>query len=491
MVSENPAGLKLPQPNLFLPTDFQLLSETGVAPNASVPSLILEEEGLSLHYLLDSEFPIPKAAVFALLQSGELYWSPRNVAMGILLVELLRDSLTEYVYDAEQAGFKFALDSHASGLQLTLSGFSDKLIDLLLAILQKIRTAEFQVDRFLSLRDLVRRDSLNFFLEQPYQLAMYEYILLVEVPRWHMRRIADEVADIELNDVVRFSQRFFSRLHVEVLVHGNLSPEGAHLVGKSLRTVLQYQALDRSEKFVRRIVQIPTHAQGFTLVRENTNPDNSNSAIYLSFQLGVLTLEETISLEILAKILEKRFFQSLRTEQQLGYVVASSASHNMNVSSLAFVIQSAVHLPSYLDARIEEYLMSFRNELEELAEEEFAGYVWALKAVKLEKDKFLFQKTSRLWAEVVKQRFLFDKRDLEARILDGDLMELRHAVVRMYEERISSQGSSRRKVAVHMSKSRETLDHPFHEIGDAVDFQRRQSLYTAQYYTPYLSDRLP
>jgi insulysin len=68
-------------------------------------------------------------------------WSSR------LLVDLVNDSLTEFVYDAELAGLNYTFTSNSLGTLVTVEGYNDKLPVLARYLLERIRGLNIRPER--------------------------------------------------------------------------------------------------------------------------------------------------------------------------------------------------------------------------------------------------------------------------------------------------------------------------------------------------------
>ncbi len=84
-----------------------------------------------------------------------VYYDPVNLNMTNLFVELFRDSITEYSYEADLAGLRYGLNPNNYGLNISFSGFNDKMDVLLNKVFE--RMASFRVDsqRFNILKESV------------------------------------------------------------------------------------------------------------------------------------------------------------------------------------------------------------------------------------------------------------------------------------------------------------------------------------------------
>ena len=67
-----------------------------------------------------------------------------------LYVDLVKDSLTEFSYDASLAGLQYDLGSTILGLSMTLSGYNDKL-----HVLKKARNLDVREDRLAVIKENV------------------------------------------------------------------------------------------------------------------------------------------------------------------------------------------------------------------------------------------------------------------------------------------------------------------------------------------------
>ncbi|CAM9723453.1 unnamed protein product, partial [Hapterophycus canaliculatus] len=117
---------------------------------------------------------------------------------------------------------------------------------------------------------------------------------------------------------------------------------------------------------------------------------------------------------------------SLRTKQQLGYLVFSGVKLVEGVSFMYLLVQSAERTPSYITDRSLEFLEGWRQELVNLPASKLSDYVGGLVDRKLEPDRRLSSEAERNWAEISTGQLRFDRRREEANALkqirEGDLL---------------------------------------------------------------------
>jgi hypothetical protein len=97
--------------------------------------------------------------------------------------------------------------------------------------------------------------------------------------------------------------------------------------------------------------------------------DDSAIVIYLQGPDDSLATRATIAL--LGTILRTPFFDSLRTEQQLGYVVSAGTMPILNSSGLTMTIESPGADPVLLETRINAFLRDYAPQLESMPDSMF------------------------------------------------------------------------------------------------------------------------
>ena len=93
------------------------------------------------------------------------------------------------------------------------------------------------------------------------------------------------------------------------------------------------------------------------------DPNQENSAIEITFQVGPLSIRNEAILRLLMHLMKAPCFATLRTTEQLGYTVWSGVTESpCGILSIWFIVQSKDYGPAYLDTRIEHFLEVFRTE---------------------------------------------------------------------------------------------------------------------------------
>jgi len=95
---------------------------------------------------------------------------------------------------------------------------------------------------------------------------------------------------------------------------------------------------------------------------------NPNSAIQCYFQGGEKTYAKSALFQVLVELIREPAFNTLRTQEQLGYIVKVTYSSSAKVIGLNIKIQSARYGADYLEHRINNFIENLPNFSEEQVE---------------------------------------------------------------------------------------------------------------------------
>ncbi|MGI9279721.1 MAG: insulinase family protein [Endozoicomonas sp.] len=392
------AEMTIPKRNEFIARDLELRESSP----ESIPQVLLEEPGFRVWSMTDSHFEVPRANVRIKVSTEKASKTAEDVIEMQLYRTLLSRSLNEYGYPAKEAGLNYGLTSGREGLTITLSGYQGKQALLLEDILKGIKQfnpdqAEFDQEKAL----LIRRVKNKQF-QPPYRLGM-DRLSQDLYPNYRDDQILLATAEkVTLSEVKQYAKDFYSSIYVEMLVHGNHSSEEslklAELVDKALLT-----EDNRGRLF----------KQPFNLLKDNkrtiTADFNHNDSLYITYyqRPGIDDRDRAIY-SLLGRLMATPFFNQLRTEQQLGYIVFAGARPIERHPGLIFVVQSPVLGPEGIEQKVAEFLKGQQERMKTLTDEELAQYRQGLLGDLLKKDANLDERSSRFWQSLDGQEAGFE-----------------------------------------------------------------------------------
>ncbi|KAI0634940.1 LuxS/MPP-like metallohydrolase [Trametes polyzona] len=439
--------LYLPAPNPFIPEDLSV-EKHDVPEPAKHPLLVLRSDLSQLWHKKDDQFWVPKAHVRIVVKSPLAYTTPRHAMLTRVLVDLVDDALAEITYDAALAGLSYSISCQICGLTASVGGYNDKIHTLLRIVLDKLRGLRAQPDRLHVIKENIQREYENFYMGQPSNLSEYYATWLFMPTIWTPAEKLTELSGINEADVERHRDDILSKISIEMLVNGNVSRERSVELLSLTEECLWPRALLPSEIPQQRSLVLPRGSDVISRKR-HTNPKEINSSLSYYLQFGeVPDAKLRSTLALIGHMIREPCYSILRTEEQLGYVVASSQWSIDGTLGLGIRIQS-VRPPWFLESRVDAFLETFGDRVANMSDEEFAKHKEGLIVKKLERVKNLYEETSRFWGHIRSGYYDFLRHEVDASLIrELTLPE----VVATYDAlvRPSTGAQTRKKLSVHL-----------------------------------------
>lgn len=393
-------GLALPKQNDFIPSNLEVLGErnTSAVP-AGRPQLLKATSTARLWHKQDDRFFLPKANVSFLLRTPRVNDSPRTAVMSRIMVELVKDALSEYSYDAEVAGLLYNVDSQLDGIIGVVAGYNDKLQVLLESILDTLTKLTVDEKRFAVVMDQVRRNYQNFDMEEPYQHAAFYSSYLLTEKIWTQHEKLAVIDSVSHGDVQKYVGWVQEQMHIEMLAHGNISADKALELLEQVESHLGAKPLPEHETLPSRSLLLPPGSNTAWKLPVR-NRENVNSSLEYYVQVGnPVDVKLRATLSLFAQIAHEPCFDQLRTKEQLGYLVFSGARRNVGTMGFRVIVQSERD-SDYLESRIDAFFDQLLHMLKNMKPEEFDAHKRSLINKKLENVKNLAEETNRFWSSI-------------------------------------------------------------------------------------------
>jgi secreted Zn-dependent insulinase-like peptidase len=416
-LSTNP-DLYLPKPNPFIAVDLALRQEQ---PEVSKPVRIDVQEGFTLWFDHDTSYGSPRGNFYVSIRSPLARTTPKEAVLTDLYAAVVADQLNSFSYPAQLAGLGFELYDHQRGFTLKISGYTGKQAVLLEKILAALRFPEITSERFVRLRDNLVRRLRNLALERPYGQTISDLRrLLLDTIWWPDAKIeAAEAATPEALKV--FVPRLLESVESVALAHGNYTREEA----LSLAALVAEELLKN-----KRAVAVP-HGRVIRLetseMRVRTLPiDHPDAVLALYLQGTSRKLSDRARFYLAGQVLNAPFYQSLRTEQQMGYFVLCGAMDVMQFPGLVFVVQSPSQTPDDIEAAMNAFLQSYGPSLDAMTDTQFEQHRSSLVSDVMRQEEKLRDRSGRYWLEIDRKDYEFDSRErLAAAINEVSLDDFR------------------------------------------------------------------
>jgi secreted Zn-dependent insulinase-like peptidase len=227
---------------------------------------------------------------------------------------------------------------------------------------------------------------------------------------------------------------------------------------------------------------------GYRISRQEPNPNDDNSAVTFYFQLPSLSPSDYLFVELLSEVIEQPFYDSLRTKQQLGYIVYSGIKVRGNgIRYLTLTAQSSIVSGDRITQLIENFVSKeIPLIVKSLSEKQFRTFINSICTKKLEPDQRLSQQAERFWTEII----LSSDNDSSIPLFDRSVVEtdlLRKLSKKDFELFVSNFFSiqNRRLLVSQITSSLSPMVNSsitstsFIEIKDEKDFRESQQYFNS------------
>jgi len=401
--SQNADSLHLPSPNNFIAEDVSLVDiEAG---NPAIPAIALQLDRQTIWFRQDDKFRVPKGATYINFRSPEVGQSARQSASAVLYTALLKDELNEFSYPALLAGLSFNIYKHAQGISLRVSGYNDKQAALLQEILTVIKNPALDEQRFESIRKELIRALENSVAKRPSSQVIDDMREALSYGKWGEQALISQLEQMDVAGLRQYSQRFWASATAEILIYGNYERSSVADISDSVAGVLSAEIPPELPDL--RILKLAASESLQYVV--DVPHDDAVVAWYL--QGAGNTWEDRAATALTAQIMKSGFFQQLRTEQQLGYVVSAFSWPQLDVPGLVMLVQSPVADADAVAAAMQVFMEAVESGL---GKEQFARHQEALTNEILRPDKNLWERAEFYWQSIAKKQYQFDGRQAMA-----------------------------------------------------------------------------
>ncbi len=179
------------------------------------PKIIQDDEFGKIWFQQDFRFETPKAQLIFRINTPKVYSSPRNAVLSQLYTDAISEGLNEFGYPVRLAGLEYGINVDKKGINLTFSGYSDRILELVKTVAGHLKKITIDKKTFNTLKEVRARRYQNFHFQQPYQQAFYYRSLLLEGKKFSIMEYEKEIKKIRLNDVKKFTKKLFERIYIE------------------------------------------------------------------------------------------------------------------------------------------------------------------------------------------------------------------------------------------------------------------------------------
>lgn len=401
--SSNPE-IKLPELNPYFAKDFSLIS---INEKRQKPAFIKQEKGTEIYampsYYFSNE---PKAEVdirfINLPENNEL--KPKISAA--LLGYMNELSQAKLMFQTSVAGMKADLSTEDNGITLSVNGYTQNIGKLLQDMIAGFSQFEITPEILLQAKQRFLEKLDKDEKENALRQANFAISNFSTYPYFEIDKKRETINQITIDDIKNTRQNLLNNAtYLKGISVGNLSDEQVISITENLSKLVRNS---NKNKGYGRYIDINNSQRKINYIKSISHEDNG---FVISFFPNYYGEFEGLSRAILLRsIISRWYFDDLRTDKQLGYVVYANNTQIGKTSGIQFSVQS----PTVSAASIMEHNQRFFDEtlhkLVNLPEKEFEQYRTSLLEILQYKPESLSEEFSDFMLDYLRGNHSFDRK---------------------------------------------------------------------------------
>ena len=388
------SALKLPEANPFLPESLDLTQADTFGPKP-----VLADNGLELYMDTDLEFNVPRAVIHVSLRNDGGFTALTDAAQSQLYSMLVQDDLNALGYPALLAGVSYQVAAPPRGFRVSVEGYNDKQLVLLEEVLSRLMSLDIKEDRFDVMKGELLKNLANSLKNKPFLQSYQRSKDELLDSSWTSEQLIGALEPVTSEGLAAWRDSVLDEVSIQGLVHGNVTRARVDELAGLLKKHVRINDVEPVSPMV-----VELEGASSTLLKI----DHNDASMVLYVQDEQSSFEHRARSKLLTHLVAPGFFSSLRTEQQLGYVVSAVNTQLRDRGGISFVIQSPVAGPDLLRDRTLAFMTVQERVLSEMSDEEFGANKGGLIAKLTQRDKNLSQRSNRYWADLDQGVTTFD-----------------------------------------------------------------------------------
>jgi len=420
-ISFNPFNI-----NFDLPITNDFIASTPTLENikqSKIPKKI-DDTNYVLFYYGDKKYKTPIVEIKLYIRLPQLFDSINIYTSVLLYYSAAFNSIIKIKNQMENAGYYFYFKLNIDSIYISIGGYSEKIL-YAIKIIKYFFSGKFSQDNF---------DQARYELQQNFKNFAYETVLSklatftqekIYKTFFMPDKILNELNKINMDDCIKTYNTSIVSGKINMFIIGNITKDFGYQITKK---IYKYIKLKHQHEVIEydNIVEYKENE----MFIYNNNDSNINVLVGLLFPLPQFSelktknwYEYILFCRLFEVILGNDFYNELRTEKEIGYVVKiKSGIYDNNLAQkiyIKFIVQSSKYKYKYILNEIESFIKKHTNRiLTEFSEIDYNKYVTGEKN-KLKRDFDTMSDLAGYYMNaVVDESYLFNAREILLNKLD-------------------------------------------------------------------------
>ena len=304
---------QLPLANSYLPKSTNLKP---VTDKSKKPQRLVKDETLDFWFLQEPYIRLPQGWLRIQFDSPIANLDSQSALKRWFLADIWLEQLNASLYSAAKIGMNYNISANQKGLALQIAGFNDSIEPILDEFIATINRLKLDEQIFTAKKEQIADELQNKQLSNALRIGIEEYRHLQFMGNWHYQALLSALDEISFAEVVEFGEQFLAEGKIEAYLQGNFTLSEAEDFAAKIKSAWNLKAVDPEAIEELRITKFEPGTKNIL-----KNSINNDSAVVAVLQAEERSFRTSALALMLDRFIQEPFFSSLRTEQQLGYVV--------------------------------------------------------------------------------------------------------------------------------------------------------------------------
>ncbi len=323
------------------------------------PQQVVNEKGIEA-FLAQPEFYREDKGVLAVeLNVNFAKKSAKNVVLSNVLSDIYKTKNTTIIDRAERASLGIAITPSATNSQaITITGYTTKHEELLDQLLSSFVYLNITNKDFAEALDRYKQAKQNTQKAPPFKQAFGHTMRLLGDAPWTDPELLAAAKKVSLSDIIEYHRAVKADVFIRLFAFGNYDEAKVKRISAVAHKQLPGKRLPAQRAIAKFITPKVNKNIMFKDVVEQT--DSALVDVYLGDKKSD---DEKAALVVLNSIYQNSFFSQLRTNEQIGYVVGSSAIPVDDYPGFVMYVQSTNTDLVGIKARMDKFRTEFIPQL--------------------------------------------------------------------------------------------------------------------------------
>jgi len=179
---------------------------------------------------------------------------------------------------------------------------------------------------------------------------------------------------LDLPELSNFVSNYLKKVRFSWLIQGNISKEESLELTNSVEDFVKRDLLHEEDVNITRIACLPNNVNYYYIL-PTQNKNNENSSLVTYYQFGKLSMKNQCIALVIENLLRDKFFDDLRTKQQLGYVASLFLKESRKIQGLVCVVQGNAKSPEYVKNSVNKFFETASKDISNLSDTDFKDNV--------------------------------------------------------------------------------------------------------------------